>query len=137
MSHPDPVLQLDVPARGGAQFDHRRGRKGKDLGVADAGEGLHGPPRDGAHPQVRPIALRPVLQLDETDSHVLALAGKAEAGHRDEFLNRLGLVVAEVLFNLFQDLLGALQGGARGQHRLHDEDALILVRQKGARQARI
>ena len=65
------VDQLEVDAAGIAQFEDGGGRKGKDQRVAEAGKRPHGPAGDRLDPQVRPVALLPILHLDK--DHAVAL----------------------------------------------------------------
>ena len=129
------ILQVEVETGGGAEFGDRGQVEGEDLGFLDAEQEAHGAADDGVGAAVRCIPLIPVLELDEGHAAVLTTTGEAEVGDRQYRFDILLLILQEVVAHLAEYLLGTLLGGADRQlHHRHD-DALILFRQEGGRQA--
>ncbi len=136
MAHAAPVDQLKVEAGRLAQLDDRRRRKGEAHGVAALHELPCRPLRDRLHPKVRPIPQVPILQLHEYDAVRLGPSGKADAGDSQDRFDRVLLLLVEIAAEPLHRGLGLLERGARGQHDLGDEDALVLIRHVGGGQVK-
>ena len=63
-----PIQQLKVKPFGLTQFHHGRRRKGEYHGVADSGEGSHGPTSHGRDSQLGAIAQIPILEFRKGQS---------------------------------------------------------------------
>jgi len=72
---------------------------------------------------------RHVLEFDERHAGVLSGAGEVPAGQRQAGRHGFLLMLLKVPADLAHHLARLLQGGAGGQHGLHEHDALILVGQ--------
>ncbi len=134
MAQAAAVLQLEVEARGVAEFQDGGGRHGEDHGVPARGEGAHGPADDGVRLQLGAVPEVPVPELDEGHAVVLAAAGHAEPAHGQAGGDRFLLIVLEEVLDLGQDLLGLFQGGSGGQLHEGEDDALVLLGQEGGGQ---
>ncbi len=78
------VLQFEVEARGVTELRHGGRGDGEDHGVADLGEGAHGPAGDGLGGLRGAGPVLEVLHPDEGQAGVLAGPGEAEAGDGED-----------------------------------------------------
>ena len=127
------VLQAEVESGGAAQFGDRRRAQGEDERILHAHHRAEGAPRQVLRRLPGCVPLVPVLQRDEGQRRVLALAGEAEAEHADHAFD-FGLLEHEAL-DLLHHLQAAVDRGARRQLHVDDDVALVLVGQERGGQA--
>src|SRR3546814_7688548 len=84
-----------------------------DRGVAILGEHAHCATHEGLGLVLGAAAVLPVLELDEGQAGVLALAVEGEAADREDRIDGCLLVFEEVVAHHVQRLLRARQGAAR------------------------
>src|SRR5690606_39720160 len=77
----------------------------------------------------------PILQGDEGEGRILADAREAETENGDDAIDRL--LRHEDLLDVANDVEGAAGARVGGRLQVDDQVALILVRQKGGRQAHV
>ncbi len=125
------VDQLKVEAGGGTQLNNGRHVERENHGVFYLAEG-HGGPFNNRLNVVFITATRfPGFQADKRHAGVLPLAAEAEAVNGKDAFN-IGFLVMQIVVGYgIQHLLRALLGRAGRQLDHGQEDALILVGQKG------
>src|SRR5579863_4317030 len=94
------VLQVDIESGRVAQLGDRRRRKCKRLCVTDLRQRPIGATLNGADAQLRRGTFAPVLEQDETQAVVLARTVEAEAGNRKDRVDRVLLMVENVVPDL-------------------------------------
>ena len=93
------ILQLQIEAAGIAEAPDQGRRADENTGVADPSGGGLGALGDHGRGFIRRAALAPVAQQRKGHAGILAIAGKAAAGHRQHIDDRSG-VGQKVLFEL-------------------------------------
>ncbi|MDT4824452.1 hypothetical protein FQZ97_577000 [compost metagenome] len=130
------ILQAEVETGGVAQRGDGGRHQGEHLRVVDAHQLLlEGVERDRPRGILALLAFAEILQRDERDGGVQAVAVEAIALHGDHVLDRRH--AREVLLDLFDDVDGAVRRGARGQFDVADHVALVFLGQERRRQAQV
>ena len=131
MAKPTLVDQLKVEAGGGTQLNNCRHVERENHGVFYLAEGHGGPFNNRLHVVFITATRFPGFQADKRHAGVLPLAAEAEAVNGKDAFN-IGLLVMQIVVGYgIQHLLRALLGRAGRQLDHGQEDALILVGQKG------
>ncbi len=126
------IHELEVKTCRVAELNHRGWGKRDHHRVPDPREVLHRAPGNGLHPIGAAESHLPVLQGDERDPRALATAAEAVTPHGEHGPHIRFLLRQEIVPDLAQHARGALLGGTgRGAH-LHEQEALVLLRQKPA-----
>ena len=130
------VLEEEGKAGRDAELGHRRRRERERERVLDLHQRAHRAAGDRVRVQLGRLALAPVLEVHEREAVVLAAAAEAEALHAEDGLDRVLLVLEEVLLQPLDRLHRALLGRADRCEHLAQQVPLVLGGQERARQAR-
>src|SRR5690606_19165910 len=110
--------------------------KGECHRIRQLREGGHGPIGNRKDALVRPRALRPILQVHKAERRVLGHTGEVETGNRQQVFDVLRFFGQQVILDQLHALTCSFCGRTRRRHHLEEHDALVLVGEERAGDAR-